>query len=896
MNYGKKSVSKKRNSLISRTAMMGKRAHVSLIRVLFVVLITICVVIGCTGIGAFRGIIDNAPDVNDIDISPLGYATFLYDGDGNQLRKLTAPSSNRLPVSIDQIPVDLQHAVVAIEDERFYEHNGIDVRGILRAFVKNLSSGDLSEGASTITQQLLKNNVFTNWTQESTWLERFTRKIQEQYLAVEIEKKINDKNVILENYLNTINLGAGTYGVQAAARKYFDKDVWDLNLSECTTLAGITQNPTQYNPIEHPEANAKRRKEVLDHMIDQGYITQEQYNQVINDDIYSEIQAAQVLNEETDNTVYSYFEDELIDQVINDLMNIKGYTRTQAQNLVYSGGLSIYTTQDASIQKILDEEYADPANYPDYVQYALDYALTVQNPDGEEVNYSKEMLRLYFQNEDPEFDLLFDSQEEGQSYVDRYKEHVLADGSTVVSERVSFAPQPQSSMSIIDQHTGYVKAIIGGRGEKTASLTLNRATDTTRQPGSTFKILSTYAPALNEKGMTLATTFEDEPYNYPDGSPVNNASKSYGGTTTIRRAIQNSINVVAVKCLEEVTPELGLQYLDNFGFTTLAHGTEADKDADGTIWTDANLPMALGGLTHGVTNVELCAAYAAIANNGNYIEPIYYTKILDHNGNVLIEKNSAGRSVIKESTAWLLTSAMEDVVNQGTGTACQLDDMTVAGKTGTTDAYNDLWFVGYTPYYTCAVWSGFDNNEKLPEDARDFHKNLWKKVMTRIHEGLPDKEFDMPASVEKISICEETGLLPRAGCPVITEYFDIGDVPTDYCDQHFYESDDTGEEDTTDEETNVSPTPDPDNNSNNNGGNTGGDNTGGDNTGGDNTGGDNTGGDNTGGDNTGGDNTGGDNTGGDNTGGDNAGGGDNTGGDDGGGDTGGGDDGGNTEE
>ena len=896
MNYGKKSVSKKRNSLISRTAMMGKRAHVSLIRVLFVVLITICVVIGCTGIGAFRGIIDNAPDVNDIDISPLGYATFLYDGDGNQLRKLTAPSSNRLPVSIDQIPVDLQHAVVAIEDERFYEHNGIDVRGILRAFVKNLSSGNLSEGASTITQQLLKNNVFTNWTQESTWLERFTRKIQEQYLAVEIEKKINNKNVILENYLNTINLGAGTYGVQAAARKYFNKDVWDLNLSECTTLAGITQNPTQYNPIEHPEANAKRRKEVLDHMIDQGYITQEQYDQVINDDIYSEIQAAQVLNEETDNTVYSYFEDELIDQVINDLMNIKGYTRTQAQNLVYSGGLSIYTTQDASIQKILDEEYADPSNYPDYVQYALDYALTVQNPDGEEVNYSKEMLRLYFQNEDPEFDLLFDSQEEGQSYVDRYKEHVLADGSTVVAERVSFAPQPQSSMSIIDQHTGYVKAIIGGRGEKTASLTLNRATDTTRQPGSTFKILSTYAPALNEKGMTLATTFEDEPYNYPDGSPVNNASKSYGGTTTIRRAIQNSINVVAVKCLEEVTPELGLQYLDNFGFTTLAHGTEADKDADGTIWTDANLPMALGGLTHGVTNVELCAAYAAIANNGNYIEPIYYTKILDHNGNVLIEKNSAGRSVIKESTAWLLTSAMEDVVNQGTGTACQLDDMTVAGKTGTTDAYNDLWFVGYTPYYTCAVWSGFDNNEKLPEDAREFHKNLWKKVMTRIHEGLPDKEFDMPASVEKISICEETGLLPRAGCPVITEYFDIGDVPTDYCDQHFYESDDTGEEDTTDEETNVSPTPDPDNNSNNNGGNTGGDNTGGDNTGGDNTGGDNTGGDNTGGDNTGGDNTGGDNTGGDNTGGDNAGGGDNTGGDDGGGDTGGGDDGGNTEE
>lgn len=788
MNYGKKSVSKKRNSLISRTAMMGKRAHVSFIRVLFVSLITLCVIIGCIGIGAFRGIIDNAPDVDDVDISPLGYATFLYDGDGNQLRKLTAPDSNRLPVSIDKIPVDLQHAVVAIEDERFYEHNGIDVRGILRAFVKNITSGGLSEGASTITQQLLKNNVFTNWTNESTWLERFTRKFQEQYLAIQIEEKIQDKNIILENYLNTINLGAGAYGVQAASKQYFNKDVWDLNLSECATLAGITQNPTQFNPIEHPEANARRRKEVLNHMLEQQYITQEQYDQVINDNVYEEIQAAQAVQAETADTIYSYFEDELIDQVISDLMNIKGYTRIQAQNLVYSGGLEIHTTQDQHIQNILDEEYANPENYPENTQYALDYALTVKNPQGEEVNYSKEMMNLYFQNEDPEFDLLFSSQEEGQSYVDRYKQSILADGSTVVAERVNFAPQPQSSMSIIDQHTGYVKAIVGGRGEKTASLTLNRATDTTRQPGSTFKIVSTYAPALNEKGMTLATTFEDEPYNYPDGSPVENASKSYGGTTTIRRAIQSSINVVAVKCLEEVTPELGLQYLDNFGFTTLAHGTEADIDENGTIWSDANLPMALGGLTHGVTNVELCAAYAAIANQGNYIEPLYYTKILDHNGNVLIEKTSAGRSVIKESTAWLLTSAMEDVVKHGTGTACQLDNMTVAGKTGTTDDYNDLWFVGYSPYYTCAVWSGFDNNEKLPDDySREFHKNLWKKVMTRVHDGLPDKDFEMPSTVEKISICAETGLLPRAGCDVITEYFDIGDVPTDYCDQHFYE-------------------------------------------------------------------------------------------------------------
>lgn len=786
MNYGKKSAAQKRNSLISRSSMMGKRARVSFIRLLFVSLIALCIGVTCLGIGSFKGVIDNAPDVNDIDIMPLGYATFLYDDQGNQIRKLAAPDANRLPVTLEQIPVELQHAVVAIEDERFYEHNGIDVRGILRAGVKALTSGDFSEGASTITQQLLKNNVFTNWTSESTQLERFTRKFQEQYLAIQVEKK-TDKDAILENYLNTINLGAGAYGVQAAARQYFDKDVWDLNLSECATLAGITQNPTKFNPILNPDSNKKRRKEVLQHMLDQNYITEEQYKEALEDDVYSRIQAAQEKHSDNSNTIYTYFEDELTDQIINDLMNIKGYTKTQATNLLYSGGLKVYTTQDSAIQNILDEEYTDPSNFPDQTQYELDFALTVTDPEGNQVNYSKEMLQLYFQNEDPNFDLLFDSPEEGQTYVDRYKENILADGSKIVAERVNFAPQPQSSMSVIDQHTGYVKALIGGRGEKTASLTLNRATDTTRQPGSTFKIVSTYAPALNEKGMTLATTFEDEPYTYPDGSPVNNSTRSYEGTTTIRTAIQNSVNVVAVKCLEEVTPDLGLKYLDNFGFTTLAHGTEADKDANGNIWSDANLATALGGITKGVTNVELCAAYASIANSGNYIKPIYYTKILDHNGNVLIENTSVEHSVIKESTAYLLTSAMEDVVKYGTGTACQLDNMAVAGKTGTTEAYNDVWFVGYTPYYTCAIWSGYDNNEKLPDYARKYHRNLWKKVMTRIHEGLPQKDFEKPASVEKLSICAISGLLPRAGCPVTTEYFDVGTMPTEYCEEHFYD-------------------------------------------------------------------------------------------------------------
>ena len=778
MNYGKKSILMKRKDLTSRSNMMGKRASVTSLRILFLSLITLCVMVVCLAAGSFRGLIDNAPNASEVNITPLGSATFVYDDEGNKIQKLTAPDSNRLPVSIDQIPEDMQHAFVAIEDERFYEHNGIDIRGILRAGFRALSTGNFSEGASTITQQLLKNNVFTSWTSESTLIERFKRKFQEQYLAVQVEKEIQDKNVILENYLNTINLGAGAYGVQAAAHRYFNKDVWELNLSESATIAGITQNPTKYNPVTNPEDNAKRRKEVLNKMLEQNYIDEAQYEEAMTDDVYSRIQPNEADSEET--SVYSYFIDEMTDQVINDLQTLKGYSSKDAYNKLYSGGLQIYTTQDPDIQQIVDEEYNNPENFPSDVQYYLDYALTVKNPQGEEVNYSKEMLTLHFKNQDPSFDLLFSSPEEGQTYVDQYKASVLADGSTVIAERANFTPQPQSSMVIIDQTTGYVKAIMGGRGEKTASLTLNRATDTTRQPGSTFKIPSTYAPALDAKNMSLATLYKDEPFSYSNGEPLKNSDGSYHGDTTIRYAIQQSINIVAVKCMMDVTPQLAYEYLKNFGFTTII---EKEVTDDGQVFSDLNESMPLGALTHGVTNLELTGSYAAIANGGKYIKPIFYTKILDADGNVLIDNEPVSRTVIKESTAYMLTSAMQDVVKYGTGTQLQLDNMPVAGKTGTTDAYNDLWFAGYTPYYTCAVWSGYDNNEKLPNSYmyRNFHKILWRKVMSRIHEDLPYKDFQAPDTVEKTTVCARTLKLPNYSCPTVTEYIDVANLPTERC-------------------------------------------------------------------------------------------------------------------
>ena len=797
MNFGKNQTLKKKDNLVSSSPIFGRKMGFSFLKVLFFTLITSGVICVCLAIGIVHGLLDSAPDISDVNIMPSGYATLVYDANGNQLQKLTSSSSNRMSVSIDRIPENMQHAIVAIEDERFYEHNGIDARGILRAFVKGVTNGfHFDEGASTLTQQLLKNNVFTNWTHEGK-IERFKRKFQEQYLALQLEASLtaegeNTKEVILENYLNTINFGAGTYGVQAASQRYFGKNVEELTLSECTVLAAIPQNPTRYNPITNPAENSQRREKVLDNMLNQGYIDQAQYQEALMDNVYERIQETEsALPQEEP---YSYFIDELIEQVISDLQLQKGYTEVQARNALYSGGLRIYTTQDPYIQEICDEEYADPSNFPADSQIGIDWALSVKKADGKTQHYSVEMMRLHFKNTDPNFELLFDSVEEAQSYIDAYKATVVLPGESIIAERTNFSPQPQSSLTIIDQKTGYVKAIVGGRGEKTASLTLNRATNTYRQPGSTFKVLSTYAPALDQ-GMTLATTFEDEPYAYSDGTRVRNwLTESYHGPTTIRYAIEQSVNVVAVKCLTAITPQLGFDYLQNFGFSNLV----TEETINGQVFSDIHQPLALGGITHGVSNLELAAAYAALANGGTYIKPMFYTKILDQEGNVILENTPQTTSVVKESTAYLLTSAMEDVVKQGTGTALQLDNMSVAGKTGTTSAYNDVWFAGYTPYYTCAVWAGYDNNEKLSPEGigRSYHQILWRKIMNRIHENLPDVGFTEPASVTEATVCELSGDLASSGCPAVTEYFERSTLPTQRCTSHrdYYNNDEDTKE------------------------------------------------------------------------------------------------------
>ena len=842
MNYGKKKAAKRQKKITSKSTMQGKRIVVRLFKALLICII-LAAVVGVAGGGLFiKKIIDDTPHVSASDVKPKGFTTFVYADDGStEIERFVSSGSNRVYKSVDEIPKDLQHAFVAIEDERFYKHNGIDLQGIARAAVVGIArGGNFTEGASTLTQQLIKNNVFPNFTKEKTFYDKFQRKIQEQYLALQIEKKM-DKSEIIESYLNTINLGQNCLGVQAASQRYFGKDVSDLTLSECAVIAGITQSPSTYDPITHPDNNKVRRNKVLKNMLEQDYISQKQYDEALADDVYARIQTTNTASQ-ADNT-YSYFVDALAQQVIQDLKDQLGYTDTQAYNAVYSGGLSIYSTQNQTMQQICDEEANDDSNYPGLKEYGLDYALTVTRADGSTENYGSNNIKNYVKETyGKDQGLLYSSEDAARAMVEEWKATIAREGDTY-DERITITPQPQSSITIMDQKTGQIKAMVGGRGEKASSLGLNRAYQgSKRQPGSTFKILAAYAPALDSCDKTLATTIDDEPYTLKNGQVLRNANKQYGGTTTLREGIKRSINVVAVKLSDEITQELGYEYCQKFGISTLVK----NKTINGKVFDDStSQTLALGGITEGVYNYEMCAAYATIANGGEYNKPTLYSKVVDHDGNVLLDGTGESHTVLKDSTAYLLTSAMEDVVNSGTGTACQLPNMPVAGKTGTTTSNKDLWFCGFTPYYTCAVWGGYDDNKECDYDT-SFRFRLWKGIMSRIHENLEEKDFKVPSSVERKSICTITGKLAGSGCPSITEYFAKDTLPAETCSGHGYSygsKSNSSTEDDSNSTANTSGDSNRENGSNSTTGNTTGNTaTGGDTTGGTTTGGTTTGG------------------------------------------------------
>lgn len=805
MNYGKYSIKKKQKFLRSRSRRIASLIRVTSLRLVLLAMV-FCILVGCfAGYGVYQGIVSKSPSLDSISVVPTSYASTIYYSDGVTVSKTLASSgSNREYVTYDNISEHAINAFIALEDERFWEHNGIDIQGIFRVAFTDIVLGK-EHGASTLTQQLIKNQVFAGGN-ETLFTEKLKRKIQEQYLAIQLET-YTPKEKIIEYYLNTINLGNGSYGIQKAAEEYFGKEASELTISEAAVLAPIAYSPTGMNPINYPEANKIRREATLNNMLEQNLITKQQYDEAIADteSVYERILLQDQQASNYDSSTNSYFVDALIDQVLNDLIEM-GYSSYEANTLLYSGGLTIYSTQDKKLQAILDQEFTNEANFPavgdgSYYELSNDWAFSIYlGNDTWKHFHVKDLIAYYANYSDTNKWYQHESGNKGISALTLNKEDLDAkitafieammtehNGQSYLESGRNIILQPQTSMVIMDYTTGDVVALYGGRGEKIGDRVLNRATGTYRQPGSTFKVLASFLPAMDSGGFTLASTFDDSYYYYGTGNESagddttikNWYTTGYEGLSPLRRGIYRSMNIVAVRCLEATGIGTCLTYLDQMGFSKI----------DPT--TDRNISLALGGVTNGVSVLEMTAGYATIANAGVYNEPRLYTVIYDHDGNVLIDNRVESTQIIKSSTAYLLTDAMKDTTTIGTGTACAFKnlDIEVAGKTGTSTKDNDLWFCGFTPYYCASIWSGFDNN--FDQVNTQYQKNLWRICMEKIHEaaGYTTGEFKLPSSIIEVSICTKCGnrAVPglcdenEYGNLISTEYFANGTVPTKKC-------------------------------------------------------------------------------------------------------------------
>lgn len=696
-----------------------------------IIMITLAaaIVISCgLGAGYVAAAINTAPQISaDEFTNNLDLTSQVYDMNGNFVESLHG-TEDREYVSLSKIPETTQNAFLAIEDSRFYKHGGIDVTRIFGAFLADLKAGGKPvQGASTITQELIKNVILTPE-------KSIKRKIQEAYLSIKLED-ILSKQQILEDYLNTIYFGGHAYGIQAASKYYFGVSVDKLDLAQSALIAGLVQSPSQYDPYNNektPDVYKNRQLLVLQSMLDNKMIDKDQYDQAKDE----KLEFKQAADGST--VKYSWFMDSVISSVVSDLESEYSYTSDEAYQKIYSGGLKIYTTLDPKVQDVVDKVANDPKYYPQLASSIATWG----------------------------------------------KDKVI---------------QPQIGIVITDYKTGQVRAVEGGRGEQPFR-SENRAADPAyaRQPGSAMKPLAVYGPAF-DLGYSPASVIDDSPFDpeeqaetaglgWPPEGPHNYDNEGYGGLTTIRYAVQQSLNTVASKLILKIGPDVSTDYIKKFGISTLVLSGPTN---------DLGPAKALGGLTKGVTPLEMSAAYGVFGNNGIYVQPILYTKVEDSQGDVLIDKtkDQDKHKVISPQAAYMMVDVMKDVITKGTGVAVRtkggFTSMPSAGKTGTTENETDAYFAGLTAYYSGAIWMGDDNpNQKLTLSSSRTAW-MWGDIMRQISEGLPSKDFTKPDGIVTASVCKDSGLLPTELCQddprgsrVITDIFAAGTVPTESCDVH----------------------------------------------------------------------------------------------------------------
>ena len=801
----------------------------------------------------------------------------IYDLDGNLIEKVET-AEYRTVIGIEQMPKQLIQAFLAIEDERFYEHDGVDLIGIMASFRDAFSSGQL-RGGSTITQQLVKNTYLTNE-------RKLKRKIHEITMSIDLEKKMS-KDQTIEAYLNTVSLGQNAYGVEEAAQTYFSKSAKDLNLVECAMLAGVVKSPTKYPPYKrvspenfdpntmekvgfiellnqnyvlvYNEENEKRTDVVLSQMLKYGKITQEEYNQAMSVD-----RKALIKPGETKTTdITNYFTDYVLKQVEQDLMDKYGWSKKIAQNKIFYGGIQIYSTINVGYQKIMEDAYKNfveilfgntnnmrapiildttsdaYANLVDsngnFIYLAKDN-LIVQNSDdiylapGEwrydengNLCIKSKKLKAYNSNIDIQDYYTIDEKktlvthivgslpiakddfwvENGEivisskaiasngSLFKNKDDYLHIDGNQVYRNKKG-VPQPQSAMIIIDYHTGHILAMIGGR-DVDGNRFLNRATDSHRQPGSTIKPISVYLPAL-ENGYTAASPIDDVPIVVNGKIWPNNWYLGFRGIHSLRYAVEQSINVSAVKVLNAMGTNKVVPYLERMGIIDTEH---PDRDSfvsasENKEVNDENASsLALGGMTNGLSPLALTAAFGTIANDGVYLKPTSYTKVIDNDGTTLLEYTENPIQAAKPQTAYVMKDILRTVVTRGLGTRAQIPGQVVAGKTGTTQYTADLWFSGFTDYYVASTWIGSDSPKITMKQNSMIAAQLFQYVMSQVHEGLPSvTQFKEPEGIVRASVCTMSGKSPNEFCAgdprgtVITEIFVKGTEPTEACDAH----------------------------------------------------------------------------------------------------------------
>ena len=630
-------------------------------------------------------------------------------------------TENRIWVNLDDIPQHVQDAYIAVEDKDFYSHHGVNITRTIAAMINEYTPIKLfssKTGASTITQQLVKNLTMDN---SGSGLRGALRKVREIFRAFVLEKQYT-KEEILEAYLNTLRLSNDWAGVQAGANNYFGKDVSQLSIAEAALLAGITKNPSAYNPYTNMENSLERRNDILYFMHEQGRISTEEYEAALAEEVVLDKSIV------SRSSVNSYFTDMVIDQVIEDLMEQYGKTKAEATEMIYNEGLRIYSTVDPVVQSAMEEA----------------------------------ML-----NDDELFPWL-------------KKNTKLPDGTTL--EQTS-----QAAMVSVD-YEGRVVGCVGGLGEKTQDRILNRALEP-RQTGSTMKPIGAYAPALDYQYINYSYSLYDDWVELRENPDDPNGEKiewprNYSRTYSLKQipvvdAIKTSLNTIAVRTARMLTPEVSMDFLVNTLHISTIHPT---KDLD-------LAPLALGGLTYGVSPLEMAAAYAIFGNEGKYTTPHCYTTVEDADGEVILETKVTTVQAISEETAYIINRALRTVLYESGGTSfgLQTERMDSVGKTGTSSDDKDHWFCGVTPYYSTAVWWGYDTPDVLPWKEYAYKHpptRAWRYVMNQSQKELPLKSFNVPSEIEVMEFCGETGDIANANCPEKkTGYYTADNMPP-VCQTH----------------------------------------------------------------------------------------------------------------